>query len=362
MGRNTFNIDWITFLILACIAFFGLFILLSVEPALAYQQGAFLLFGILILVGCSRIDRTILWWIAPVFYVVSNMLLAVSYLGPAIRGATRWILVFGVQIQPSEVVKPLLLIAFARFMMQFPPRNIRTIPFHIFLITIPLLLVFRQPDLGTSIVYLSFWLAMMLGAGLRLRTLFAVSGIGSLLIPALWRVLAPYQKSRIETFFNPALDPKGAGYNALQALIAVGSGQLFGRGLGRGTQSHLRFLPEFHTDFIFATIIEELGFLGGILLLAAYAVLLWRTITPLLKGTVTHVFPFVYSVGLMMMMLTQIFINAGMNMGIIPVTGITLPFVSYGGSSILSLCISFGFLWALQHGDEDEERASIAIR
>jgi rod shape determining protein RodA len=266
----------------------------------------------------------------------------------------------GIQIQPSEVVKPLLILAIARLMTQYPPKSMRNFFLHISLIALPLLLVFRQPDLGTSIVYLSFWIAMMVGAGASLRTLAVFGVVGSMLIPALWRMLASYQKARITTFLNPALDPRGAGYNALQALIAVGSGQLFGRGLGRGTQSHLRFLPEFHTDFIFATIVEELGILGGFLLLIGYAVLLWRILVLLLRGTVTDAFPFTYAVGLMVMMLSQIFINAGMNMGIIPVTGITLPFVSYGGSSILSLCISFGLLWAVAR--PQDTHAGIAIR
>ena len=146
------------------------------------------------------------------------------------------------------------------------------------------------------------------------------------------------------------MDPKGAGYNALQAMIAVGSGQWFGRGLGRGTQSHLRFLPEFHTDFIFATLIEELGFLGGSLLLFGYAFLLYRIIAPVIRGVITDTRVFIYSFGLFAMLLSQIFINAGMNMGLIPITGITLPFVSYGGSSILSTAISFGILWAIAKG------------
>lgn len=360
MGRFTRNIDWITFLVLVCVASFGLFILLTIDPFLAAQQGVFLVIGIAFLIGCSLTDRAILWWGAPAMYILSNVLLALSYFGPSIRGATRWIVFGGIQLQPSEVVKPLILIALARFMTQYPPRNIRYLLFHSILIAIPILIVFRQPDLGTSIVYLSFWIAMMLGAGLRLPTLIVAGSIGSFLIPAFFRILAPYQKARIATFVNPALDPRGAGYNALQALIAVGSGQLFGRGLGRGTQSHLRFLPEFHTDFIFATIVEELGFIGGFLLIVGYAVLLWRIIAPLIRGVVVGMFPFVYSVGLLTMILTQIFINAGMNMGIIPVTGITLPFVSYGGSSILSLCISFGFLWAMRRAED--AHTSIAIR
>jgi rod shape determining protein RodA len=142
-------------------------------------------------------------------------------------------------------------------------------------------------------------------------------------------------------------------------MIAVGSGELFGRGLGRGTQSHLRFLPEYHTDFIFATLVEELGFIGGFLLLLGYAVLLWRILRPLLRGEVNDLFGFTYAAGLFGVLLAQIVINAGMNMGIIPVTGITLPFVSAGGSSLLSFAMSFGILWAFQR--RRSESRSVAI-
>ncbi len=192
---------------------------------------------------------------------------------------------------------------------------------------------------------------MLLAGGLPVWILLAGGALGVLCLPFVWSHLAAYQKSRIETFLNPGLDPKGAGYNAIQAMIAVGSGQLFGRGLGRGTQSHLRFLPEFHTDFIFATIIEELGFIGGILLLSGYGTLLYRIIAPFVRGAVENIRLFIFSFGLFAMLLSQVFINIGMNMGLIPVTGITIPFVSYGGSSLLSTAVSFGLLWAIARGN-----------
>jgi rod shape determining protein RodA len=221
------------------------------------------------------------------------------------------------------------------------------------LFVIPFFLVFHQPDLGSSLVYGSFWSAMLLAAGLPVWFFASGAAIIGVLLPFIWTHLAVYQQSRVLTFLNPALDPKGAGYNALQAMIAVGSGQWFGRGLGRGTQSTLRFLPEFHTDFIFATLVEELGLLGGTLLLAGYAFLLYRIILPVIRGIVTDPRVFIYSFGLFAMLLSQIFINAGMNMGLIPITGITLPFVSYGGSSILSTAMAFGILWAIAKGNSE---------
>ena len=359
MGRSSDRYDWITIVLLLCLGSFGLFILLTIQSGLFFQQLLFLCLGFLLLFLVSRIDSVVLWWSAPIGYIFANIFLLLSYAGPSIRGATRWIFIGGFQLQPSEIVKPILLLAFARFISMYPPKNLRFLPLHLVLFLIPFLLVFRQPDLGSSIVYGAMWLSMMIAGGLPVGLVVLLSGFTATLYPAMWKLLAGYQKDRILTFLNPAIDPKGAGYNAIQAMIAVGSGQLFGRGLGRGTQSHLRFLPEFHTDFIFATLIEELGFLGGFLLFVLYGMLLWRILYPLFKGVITQSEPYVYAIGLFSMILIQVTINTGMNMGIVPVTGITLPFVSYGGSSILSFCLAYGIFWAVTKAQTEEK--SIAI-
>ncbi len=360
MGRYTPTIDWVAAIILLCLGSLGLFLQLTISNTLFTAQFLYLLLGFIFMVLLSFVDIAILWLLGPVFFIIANIFLLISYFGPVIRGATRWIVIGSAQLQPSELVKPLLLVAYARLISQYSPRHVRYIPFHLLLFLIPFVLIFRQPDLGTSIVYACFWLAMMVAGGLPLKALLGTTFAIGTLSPIIWRILATYQKARILTFIDPLIDPRGAGYNAIQAMIAVGSGQLFGRGLGLGTQSHLRFLPEFHTDFIFATLVEELGFVGGMFLLFGYASLLWRILRPLLRGTITDSFPYIYSIGLFATILAQLFINAGMNMGIIPITGITMPFVSYGGSSILSLSFSFGMLWALQR--ENDRFESIAIR
>ncbi len=367
MGRNyghsyrdaEYHIDWVVLLSLVLLGLIGLFSLITTNVGLFWQQLFFLIFGGVLMYVTSKLDPILLWWFAPYGYVLSIILLIASYFGEPIRGSSRWIFIFGMQLQPSEVVKPLVILSFARMAVMFSPRIWRSLPLHLLVFGIPFLLVFRQPDLGTSLVYAASWVAMLVAGGFPL-ILFGLGGlIGIIGFPLFWKALAAYQKARIFTFLNPATDPQGAGYNALQAMIAVGSGQLFGRGLGMGTQSHLRFLPEYHTDFIFATLIEELGFVGGCILLFLYAVLLWQLIRPYVKGRIGNPFVFFYTIGLFGVLLTQVVINAGMNMGIIPVTGITLPFVSYGGSSILSLCIAFGFLLALRRQGEDN--GSIAI-
>ncbi|MCL4360100.1 rod shape-determining protein RodA [Patescibacteria group bacterium] len=360
MGRLARAVDWIDLLTISCLGLFGLFLLLSVSHGLFTQQALYLVMGFFLMIVLAQVDAVILLWFAPYGYVLSLLLLLAAYLGPTIRGATRWIMIGGIQLQPSELAKPLILLAFSWLFARYPPRNLPHAAMHTILFAIPFILIFKQPDLGSALVFASSWMGMMIAAGFPIGVCIASAVLGSILLPVGWEALHPYQRARILTFLDPGLDPKGAGYNALQAMIAVGSGQLFGRGLGRGTQSHLRFLPEYHTDFIFASLVEEFGFFGGILLLLGYAVLLWRTISPLLRGVVDHLTPFVYSIGLFMMLLTQIFINAGMNMGIIPITGITLPLVSYGGSSILSIAVSFGMLWSLRRSERRGTGIAIA--
>lgn len=353
MGRSTFNFDWITLFLLVAIASFGLFLLLTIRQQYFFQQFGFVVLGISLALVVSRIDGVALRYLGPYFYVGSVLFLILTYISPEIRGASRWIDIGFTQLQPSELVKPFFLLSFASFMADRPPRSFLNVPLHIVLFLIPFFLIFKQPDLGTALVYTSFWSMMMFAGGVSLGILLLVCIMGTVVTPVIWHFLAPFQKLRITSFLNPSFDPKGAGYNAFQAMIAVGSGQLFGRGLGRGTQSHLRFLPEFHTDFIFATLIEELGFLGGMMLYSLYGVLLWRIIRPFLKLEPADNMYYFFSIGLFGMLLTQIVVNTGMNMGIIPITGITLPLVSYGGSSLMSICVSFGILWSLRRSSQE---------
>lgn len=350
MGRLQRSIDWLAIAILAGLAAFSIFVLLTVNKEIAFAQGMFFGIGLLLMLFFANWESVLYFWGGWIWYLSSIVLLFVTLFVPTVRGAARWIQVGSAQIQTSEIVKPFLLLTWARAMSSYSPRNIRYFPLHFLLFIVPFILVFKQPDLGSSLIYFAMWLGMMLAGGFPIKYLAAGAILLAVLAPMGWNVLAPYQRSRIETFVNPGHDPAGAGYNALQSTIAVGSGQLWGRGLGRGTQSHLRFLPEYHTDFIFATLVEELGLLGGILLITIYTVLLWWLLSPLLNNPKINSFVFLYTMGVFVMILTQLFINAGMNMGLIPVTGITLPFISYGGSSIVAISIMFGVLFALKRG------------
>jgi len=350
MGKFFRNIDWYQLILLLVIGIFGAGILLTVDGSLFSQQLFFLIVGLVFLAGFSFVDSFLYVWFSPIAYVFSMIFLLTAFLGPSIRGATRWFIIFGMQIQPSELIKPFVLLGFAYFITKYPPRNVRNICIQIGLFLIPFIMIFRQPDLGTGLVYASFWLSMMIAGGLPLWVFGVGVGGFTALLPFLWHTLAQYQKNRIFTFLTPTLDPGGTGYNAIQSMITVGSGQVWGKGLGLGTQSHLRFLPEYHTDFIFATLVEELGFIGGAMLLVLYGLLLWRILKPFMKRDTDDMYVFVYSIGLLTMLLSQITINTGMNMGILPITGITLPLVSYGGSSLLSILSAFGIGMALRSG------------
>lgn len=347
MGRNARYYDIVSIITLVLLSSFGLFLLLTINMSLFWQQLIYVGIGGVLFFLFSKFDGVLLRWLVPYSYLFGNLFLLTSYFGPVIRGAKRWIIIAGNQLQPSELVKPVMLFIFAYAIAKYPPKKLSHILLNMAIFLVPFLLIFKQPDLGTSLVYGSMWLGMMIMGGLPLPLVFGgiVTGVAG--IPLIWKVLAEYQKSRILTFINPLNDPRGAGYNAIQAMIAVGSGEFFGRGLGLGTQSHLRFLPEYYTDFMFATLVEELGFVGGALLIGLYGILLWRLLHPLITKVIHSRLATIYTIGLFMMLLTQITINSGMNMGILPVTGITLPLVSLGGSSILSIAVSYGILWAI---------------
>jgi rod shape determining protein RodA len=346
MGRRIFATNFALILALLGLIVFGLFAQSTIELTVVRDQALFAIVSAILIYVIAMVDQTVLVWFAPIGYVLSNVFLALTYAWPSIRGAHRWIFVGPIQVQPSEITKPFFLLFFAWLIAKYPPRNVKNLLIQGSLFVPPILLIVRQPDLGTTIVYCIAWLVMLIGGGLSLKLVLGVGVAGFSLLPFIWNLLHDFQRDRIITFINPGHDPMGVGYNAIQAMIAVGSGQLFGRGLGRGTQSHMRFLPEFHTDFIFATVIEELGFVGGTLLLFLYGFLLWRLLSPLIRGKITHILTFTYTLGVFGLILTQMFVNIGMNMGIAPITGITLPFISAGGSSLISLGITFGILFS----------------
>ena len=199
---------------------------------------------------------------------------------------------------------------------------------------------------------------MLLAARVSIKKILLLVVIALLIVPTSWFVLHDYQKERISSFLSPESDPLGKGYNMIQSRVAVGSGEIFGRGLGMGTQSRLQFLPEFRTDFIFASIAEEMGFVGSILILSLYLILLIYCLR--LAHRVNNLFSCLVIIGVVSMFLFQIFVNIGMNVGLLPITGITLPLISYGGSSLIASLLSLGILTACV-GDQESKRVDIEL-
>lgn len=317
----------------------------STNPALFVNQFIFFVIGIALYFIFSQLDYRIYTRLTIVLYVVSFLLLFITFWGPTVRGATRWIDVFGFRLQSSEIIKPFIFVLLSHFLSSHPVKQIKNLFFSLLIFTPIFLMIFKQPDLGNALVYSGIFIFILLNAGLPLIYFITASVISALLIPTLWSILHDYQKARITSFLNPNIDPKGTGYNALQAIIAIGAGGLWGLGLGRGTQSHLQFLPEFHTDFIFASLVEEFGFLGGIIVLVFYTLLLLKIIN--IAFHTEDLFGRLICIAVFSQILIQLFINIGMNVGILPITGITLPLVSYGGSSIMGIFISLGMVQSI---------------
>lgn len=335
------RLDWQLFIPAVVLLSLGLMMIRSVAPDSFQNQLIFALLGLGLYVVFSHFDSRILARLAGYFYLASTLSLMLTLVFGAIsRGAARWLEIGAFRLQPSELVKPFLIVCFASLLAQKRPDNFRSVLGSLVLVAVPVVLIFIQPDLGSSLVVLAFWLTMIFISGLSKYWLIRAGVVAALLLPLAWAVLQPYQRQRLFTFADPFRDPLGSGYNIIQSMVAVGSGRLTGRGLGHGTQSHLQFLPERHTDFIFASLSEELGFSGSLFLVAVFVFLL----ATLLKNIRLQSDPFsrLILTGVFALFFVQFFVNVGMTIGIMPVTGITLPLVSYGGSSLFSSLIGLG--------------------
>lgn len=320
----------------------GILTIYSTSMELALQQFLFACGGILIYLFVSQFDyRSIGSLIKPFFFLVGFLLILVLILGMETRGVVRWIPLGLFNIQPSEFAKVASILFLANFWANNLPswRNILQTVIWIAPLAI---LIFRQPDLGSFLTIFAIWLGMLLVTITSPKKVLMLFLFFVLTMPLSWFLLADYQKERFIGFLTPESDPLGRGYNLIQSTIAVGSGEVFGRGLGRGTQSRLQFLPEFRTDFIFASIAEELGFLGSIIILSLYLFLLTYCLK--VAASAADTFGFLIAMGVVSMLLFQTVVNIGMNIGLLPITGITLPIISYGGSSLVATMVSLGMV------------------
>lgn len=283
------------------------------------------------------------------FLTFTSVLLILFILGKVSHGAQSWFRLGGFSFQPVDSMKLVLVLILAKY---FSRRHveIRSIK-HIFIsglyALVPFILVFLQPDFGSAMVIFFIWFGMVLVSGISKMHLLAVFLTGTLVFITLWSfVFAPYQKARVASFLNPLTDIHGSGYNAFQSTIAVGSGQVVGKGLGFGTQSRLKFLPEYQTDFIFAAFTEEWGFIGATTILILFGLIIWRVLFFALLGASN--FEILFGMGVAIMFMVHIIVNIGMNVGLLPVTGIPLPFMSYGGSHLLTEFAALGILMSMR--------------
>jgi rod shape determining protein RodA len=274
------------------------------------------------------------------FYIGSVILLLLTVIiGSVTRGTVRWLPLGVLSLQPAEIVRPFLLVFFANYLGQ-GEITLKKAAKALGLLALPVILILIQPSLGVSILTVIGFVGVLLAS--KFNKKYILIGFAGLfiLLPLFWQILAPYQKQRITSFLQPGNDPLGAGYNSLQSTIAAGSGKIFGKGLGKGVQTQLAFLPEKQTDFIFAAVSEELGLLGAGLVLAATFAILFR-LTYFMEHSVSPMGR-AYISGFLLTYLIQIFIHVGMNMGMLPITGLPFPLLSAGGSSLLGTMIGLG--------------------
>lgn len=312
------------------------------------KQVMWAVFGLIGAAIIASIDHTVYHRYAGKLYTGTILiLLAVLTVGSSSKGAQRWIGFGSIQIQPSEFAKIAMIITLAVFLIrrQEEIRSFKTFIQSLAYLSIPTLLIFKQPDLGTSLVLFAIWVTMVFIVGTDIKNLLLFFGAGAIMALVVWNtpgLLKDYQKNRVITFINPAADPLGSGYHVTQSRIAIGSGQVFGKGFMKGTQRQLSFIPEQHTDFIFTVVGEETGFVGSVGLVFLYFLVLWRALN--IMAATEDATGRAIAAGVVGMFLFHIFINLGMTLGIMPVTGVPLPIFSYGGSSLMANLLAIGLL------------------
>ena len=350
------NIDWILFSSALLLCFAGLVTMNSfsddVGSTFFHHQIVWLIISVAVFFIASCIDWSFLknTGVVVTFFILSVLLLALLFVfGSVLKGSQSWFHFGPFSFQPIDPIKIVVILILAKYFSRrhIEIANIRHILVSGFYVFVVFFLVFLQPDFGSAIIIFFLWLGMVLVSGISKKHLLAVFFVGLLAFGGLWSfVFKPYQKDRIKNFVAPLSNIRGSGYNAYQSTIAVGSGQVFGKGIGYGTQSKLLFLPEYQTDFIFAAFAEEWGFIGVLLLFILYGIVFSRMLRISFRGGSN--FEILFGVGLTILFLVHSIINIGMNIGLLPVTGNTLPFMSYGGSHLLTEFLGLGILMGMK--------------
>ena len=373
LARYARGIDWVLFIAVVLLSAAGLATMNSFLPAQAGVEGniffekqlIWMSVGIALFLILSFIDFRFLrktWAIVALFLFSVALLLLLFVFGDIVKGAqSRFD--FGIfAFQPADLIKLVLILLLAKY---FSRRHVEIAHIRHIVVSgayafVLFALVFLQPDFGSAIGIFFLWAGMVLVAGISKRHLVAILALIVLSSALLWSFgFEDYQRQRFITFLNPLTDLQGAGYNAYQSTIAIGSGQLLGKGVGYGTQSKLQFLPEYETDFIFAAFAEEWGFIGIVLLFLLFGVVLWRVIVHSMRGATN--FEVLFGAGVAILLMSQFSIHVGMNIGLLPVTGTTMPFMSYGGSHLITEFVALGILMGMSrysrplHRDDTEK-------
>jgi len=355
--RLFLNFDWTLLILVLLISSIGLLNIYSTGYSLAdfkqshlyIKQVQWIFIGLACMGVAFCIDYRLISGYAYIIYAFSLLLLIGVFLyGDVAHGSQRWIVIGGFSFQPSELVKLTMILALARYFDVHKTDkgySLRELFVPFLIVVIPFLFILKQPDLGTALILVILFLSIVLFVGVEWKSLLCAAAGCVVLIPVGWHFLKDYQKERIVTFFSPEKDFLGSGYHIIQSIIAVGSGQILGKGFLKGTQTQLKFLPVQQTDFVFSVFSEEWGFLGGLILIIMFLILvLWCLKIGLhardLVGTLI-------SFGITMLIFWEVFINIGMVLGMLPVVGIPLPFLSYGGSSIVVLLTGIGLLMSI---------------
>lgn len=354
MFKQLRHIDWILLGATLPIVLAGLISMYAFVGVNNYfeRQLLWIPVAFVICISISFVDTRILRksnTILTIFLLFCAALLFLFLVGSVFKGARGWFNLGLFAIQPADPMKLVLILTLAKY---FSRRHVEIAHIKHILVSgfyafIPCVLVLLQPDFGSAIILFAVWLGMTMVSGISKKHLLIVFGLGAIAFLLLWTfALHPYQKQRVKTFLNPLTDIRGPGYNAYQSTVAVGSGELLGKGIGYGTQSRLKFLPEYQTDFIFASFAEEWGFVGVALLLLCFGVVIWRILGIAMVGATN--FETLYAMGLAIFFIVQFMIHIGMNMGLMPVTGQTLPFMSYGGSHLVTEYAGLGILMGMR--------------
>jgi len=349
--RLFMQFDWLTFLITLSLSLIGLASIYSAThahlPSVYHKEFYWILIGLAVLVASVILSYTLLERFAHVIWGGSVvLLLSLRFIGASTGGAKRWIDLGPFSVQPSELAKLAIIVVLSRhFSSRTPPHGghgLRELALPALYLLVPFVLIAKQPDLGTAAMLLAIFCSMVLMVRVRTRTLVGVGLAAAAIVPLGWGMLKGYQKARLTSFLSPGSDPLGSGYHVLQSKIAIGSGGLTGKGFTLGTQGKLMFLPEHHTDFIFSSLAEEWGLMGSLVVLALFLTLIMSGLN--IASNAKDRFGFLLAFGITSMFFWHVVINLGMVSGMLPVVGVPLPFISYGGSFLMTSMIGVGLL------------------